>query len=150
MGTTLLLLLVVIPLVELALLVELGRQTSTLVAVGWVVTSGIIGWWLCKSQGIQTYRRIRREAAAGQLPAAALIDGLLILIAGALLMTPGILTDLLGISLLVPGSRALFRNMLLKKVRRHVEAAVYTRPNEAPDPDGDILEGEVVAHNDEG
>jgi UPF0716 protein FxsA len=146
-----LLLMLVLPLVELALLVELGRRTSTLAAVGWVLVSGIVGWWLCKSQGLSTYRRIRQQSATGKLPTEALVDGLLILIAGVLLVTPGILTDLFGFSLVVPGSRTFFRNRLIRRMQRHVQQVIFPGNHEPPpnQEDDDLLEGTVVLEEED-
>jgi len=109
----LILLFVVLPLTELFLLLEFARRTSPLSAMLLVVLTGLVGYWLAQSQGLRTYRRIQSDLFAGKLPTDALLDGMMIFLAGAFLLTPGILTDLVGFSLLVPVSRGYYRRLIL-------------------------------------
>jgi UPF0716 protein FxsA len=112
MFLRLLLLFTVVPLVELFLLVKLGTVVGVGPTIALVIFTGVLGAWLARQQGLGVLRRLRAELAAGRLPAGALIDGLLILVAGAVLLTPGLLTDALGFVLLVPPSRAVVRRMV--------------------------------------
>ncbi len=91
----LLLLFIFVPLVELALLLYLADTTSWQLTLGLVVATGVFGTALARSQGWRAWSRIRDELAAGRMPAEPLLDAVLIFVAGALLLTPGILTDLL-------------------------------------------------------
>lgn len=116
----LLLLFTVVPLVELALLVWIGRQTSVLFTVALVLVTGVVGAALAKFQGWQTWWRIKLQLASGKVPGSALLDGLMILIAGVLLITPGILTDLVGFALLTPPVRAILRVRLAAWLTRRV------------------------------
>ena len=68
-----------------------------------------MGWYLAKSQGLSILAKIQSEMAAGRVPTAELVDGLLVLIGGIVLLTPGLLTDLVGFALMVPGIRAILR-----------------------------------------
>jgi UPF0716 protein FxsA len=113
MVLRLLLLFVLVPLVELALLLYLADASSWQFTLLLVITTGVIGTLLARAQGWRTWTRIREELAAGRMPTDALLDGVLIFIAGALLLTPGILTDLFGISLLVPRCRDYYRRRLV-------------------------------------
>jgi UPF0716 protein FxsA len=96
---------VAVPLVEMALLVRLGTWFGFWPTVGLVLATGALGAALARQQGVRIVRRIQAELAVGQMPAAHLLDGLLILIGGILLLTPGVLTDLAGLLLLAPPSR---------------------------------------------
>jgi len=113
----LLLLFCLVPLVELVLLLQLADATSWQATLLLVIVTGIVGAALARYQGFQVVRRVQSQLSAGELPAAALWDGLLILIAGALLLTPGILTDVVGFALLVPFCRSLLRRYLGRRFR---------------------------------
>jgi UPF0716 protein FxsA len=113
MVAKLLLLFILVPLVELALLLYLADVSSWQFTLLLVITTGVTGTLLVRSQGWRTWARIREELAAGRMPADSLLDGVLIFVAGALLLTPGILTDLVGILLLVPWCRNYFRRWLV-------------------------------------
>lgn len=115
------LLFTIVPLVELYLLIVLGRHLGPLPTVALVLLTGALGAALARSQGLATLARVRTEMAEGGLPADALVDGLMILIAGAVLLTPGLLTDLLGFFLLVPYGRNLIRRAVKERMRRAVE-----------------------------
>jgi UPF0716 protein FxsA len=119
MFARLLLLFTVVPIVELLLLVELGRHIGLATTLAIVLGTGVLGAALARWQGLTTLRRIQAEMEAGRVPTGPLIDGLLILIAGAVLLTPGLLTDLLGFALLVPATR--------RAVRRAVSRAIRSR-----------------------
>jgi UPF0716 protein FxsA len=110
----LLLLFTVVPLVELLLLIKIGGLIGVVPTIGIVLATGILGAWLTKLEGLKTLRGIREDLASGRMPADRLVDGLLILVAGAVLLTPGLLTDACGFFLLVPASRRMVRLALVK------------------------------------
>lgn len=114
----LLLLFTIVPAIELALLIEIGRRIGTLPTLGLIVLTGLLGATLARYQGIAVLRRMQEEVAEGRLPAASLIDGAIILIAAALLVTPGILTDAVGFALLIPLTRAGIRRLLGRWIER--------------------------------
>jgi UPF0716 protein FxsA len=116
----LLLLFIVVPAVELALLIELGSRIGTLATLGLIAATGVVGAALARSQGVSVLRQVQRELAEGRLPAGALVDGAIIVVAGALLMTPGVLTDALGFLCLLPG----FRHRIKRALWRRFESAV--------------------------
>ena len=99
------LLFTVVPLVELALLLALAQRTGWQFALVLVLVTGVVGAALARWQGLHCVRRLQDQLAAGQLPADPIMDGLMILVAGALLITPGMLTDLVGFALLTPAVR---------------------------------------------
>jgi len=109
MFLKLLLLFILTPILEMGILIELGKRFGTLYTIGLIVITGIIGASLAKSQGVQIYKNLQASLLNGELPHNHLIEGLLILIGGALLITPGILTDSLGFLLVLPWTRKLIR-----------------------------------------
>ncbi len=109
----LLLLFILVPFVELWLLLWLADRTSWQHTLVLVIVTGIVGSLLARSQGWRTYTRIQRELAAGHVPGESLVDALMIFVAGALLLTPGILTDVFGLSLLIPFCRRFYRRRLV-------------------------------------
>ena len=108
----LLILFIVVPLVELAFLDWLSDRTSLWATVLIVLVTGFAGAALARRQGLETWRRIHRELATGQTPAADLLDGVLILLAGAVLITPGLITDACGFALLIPAIRQHLRRWI--------------------------------------
>ncbi len=118
MFVRLLLLFTIVPLVELFLLVKLGTVVGVGPTVALVIFTGILGAWLARQQGLGVLQRLSEDLAKGRLPAEALIDGLLIVVAGAVLLTPGLLTDALGFLLLVPRTRAAVRRLVAARFAR--------------------------------
>lgn len=109
MFVLILLLLTVVPLVELALLFWVADVTDWTLTLAIVIFTGILGAALAKHQGLQVWRRIQDQISKGKPPTNELLDGLMILFAGAFLLTPGILTDCVGFFLLTPIGRKLLR-----------------------------------------
>ena len=101
----LLLLFTALPLIELFILLKVGAAIGLLNTVLLVITTATLGAILARRQGIDTLHRIRQQLGNGALPAEELIDGLLILIAAVVLITPGLLTDTFGFLLLIPQTR---------------------------------------------
>lgn len=102
----------VVPLVELWLLIRIGEWLGAFPTVLLVAATGFIGVLLVKAQGLLTLRRIGVELERGTIPADSLLDGLLILLGGAFLLTPGIITDILGFSMVLPFTRELVKKVV--------------------------------------
>ena len=105
MVLRLFLLFTIIPVIELWLLIKIGSIMGPFAAVALVIGTGIAGASLAKIQGLQTFLKIREGMEQGVAPTEELIDALMILVAGIVLVTPGLLTDCMGILLLIPASR---------------------------------------------
>ncbi len=116
----LLLLFTLVPLIELVLLIKLGELTGVWTTLGIVILTGIIGAYLARREGIKAWRRLEKSMREGVSPADELIEALLILIAGAVLITPGLLTDLFGFGLLIPPVRKWVRNRLSRHFRSRI------------------------------
>ncbi|MEE2957872.1 MAG: FxsA family protein [Actinomycetota bacterium] len=110
----------VTPVVELWVIVQVASSTGVLNAVGLLVLVSVVGAWLVKREGLGILRRIGEETAAGRIPGKEIVDGLLVLFAGALMLTPGFVTDALGMSLLFPPTRALVRAVATRRFARSV------------------------------
>ncbi len=116
----LLLLFILVPTVELALLIEIGRRIGTLPTLGLIAVTGTVGASLARWQGLSIWRQMHSELAGGKLPTGPVVDGVIILVAGALLITPGVLTDVFGFLCLIPG----FRRLIKSTLRRRFEQAL--------------------------
>lgn len=116
MFLRLLLLFTLVPLLELFLLVKLGTLIGVGATVLIVIATGILGASLARWQGLAVLRRLSEDLSQGRLPADALLDGLLIFIAGAVLLTPGLITDALGFFLLLPAGRAVVRKTVAARL----------------------------------
>ena len=115
MYRRLLILFIIVPLVELYLLAIVGGRVGLPATILLVVLTGAWGAYLAKSQGLSILAKIQFETSAGRVPTAELLDGLLVLIGGVVLLTPGLLTDLVGFLLMVPSFRAIIRNRVKAK-----------------------------------
>lgn len=119
-----------VPLTELYLLIKIGGAIGALNTILLLLATGLFGAALARLQGLRTLRQIFYNLSQGILPTEELIDGFLIFSAGVLLITPGVLTDLAGILLLLPHTRALFKRWLRRKLNRMVASGdlrVYYR-----------------------
>lgn len=121
MFIRLLILFTCIPLLEIYVLLEAGRQIGLSATILLILLTGIAGAWLARTQGIEILRRIQLEMAAGRMPAVALLDGAMVLIGGVLLLTPGFCTDLVGFTFLAPFSRPFWRDLLSRWMQKNVE-----------------------------
>lgn len=110
-----LLLIIFVPLIELGLLLELTKRTNLWTTIAVVITTGVVGMSLVRWQGLRAWRDIQTQLASGRSPSQSIISGVMILIAGAFLLTPGLLTDTVGFSLLVPAVRSRIARHMQKK-----------------------------------
>ncbi len=116
----LLLLFVVVPLVELYVIIQVGQAIGAWWTIGLLLLDSILGSLLLRAQGRTTWRRFRAALAAGRVPARETVDGALVILGGALMLTPGFVTDAFGILLLLPPSRAFARRGILRGTRTRV------------------------------
>ena len=117
----LIILFTVVPLIELALLIKLGNVIGLWPTILIVIGTGVLGAALARSQGTQVVSAIRAELAEGRPPTESLLNGLLVLVGGVVLLTPGLLTDLLGFSLLVPSTRNWFKRKLQGRLKKYAQ-----------------------------
>lgn len=138
----LVLLFIAVPLVELYVIVETARSIGTLETIGLLIVVSVVGAWMVKAQGLAVLWRIRSRLQEGQIPGRELVDGGLVLLAGALMLTPGFVTDAVGLLLLFPPARMAIRPLLIRRFRHRV---TYLGPG-ADGPrtihDTDLADGE--------
>ena len=103
------------------MLIKVGTYIGTARTIALVVLTGVLGAWMAREQGLRVVREFNDAIQRGDMPANPLIDGLLIVVGGVLLVTPGILTDIVGFILVIPQSRRLIRTWLEKYLRTRVD-----------------------------
>lgn len=114
----LILLFLLTPAIELGLLIQVDRFIGFWPTIGLIVGTGLAGSYLARREGLSAWQRLNRRLAEGGLPGKELIDGVIILVAGALLITPGVLTDFIGFIGLIPFTRIPIRNYALKRLKK--------------------------------
>ena len=141
----LLFLFVVVPLVELWLLFKLSGLFGFWTTIGVVLLTGLVGAALARWQGWMTLERIQQDLRQGVVPTGRLGDGAMILVAGAFLITPGVITDVVGLALLLPPVRLGVRMLLQAWIAKNVRVETHTVWREAPGVDpSQVVEGEVI------
>ncbi len=114
----LLLLFVIVPIAELYTIIKVGGAIGFLNTLGIIIAVAVIGSWLVKREGLRVWTKFNEAIAHGRVPTREIVDGVLILGAGALLLTPGFLTDVFGVLMLFPPTRLMFRSYLLRRAKR--------------------------------
>jgi UPF0716 protein FxsA len=126
MFAYLFLLLTLLPIIEILVLVKVGQLTEWWVPILWVIGMGLAGLTVVRWQGLRAFRQVREETRSGRMPADQFVDGLLRLLAGFLLIFPGVLTDVAGFALLIPPLRQLIKRGAKAWMRRHLEVRIGT------------------------
>ncbi len=130
----LILIFTLVPIIELALLIKIGQYIGVGYTLAIVILTGVAGAFLARSQGFTTLRRIQDDVNRGIMPTEEIFNGVMILLGGMLLLTPGLLTDLIGFMVLIPLTRHLIKVRLRKKIEMLIdEGKIITitpfRPN---------------------
>lgn len=141
MFARLLFLFIVVPVAELYLLVQVGSRIGLMPTLGLIVLTGFVGATLARWQGLSILSKIQNELRSGRPPALEMLEGAMIVIGGIVLLTPGILTDLFGFSLLVPG----IRKSLAKKIQNNFSKSFTTfsphsKSSNFKRPDDDVID----------
>ena len=148
MFVKLLMLFTIVPVVELYILVKVGQEIGTMNTVALVIITGIAGASFAKSQGAQIISKIHRSLSQGQMPGKELLQGAMILAGGILLLTPGFLTDLLGLSMLIPFTRKLYADMTLAYFKKKFQTGQwqYSTHSAYTETDDDDNDEEIIQH----
>ena len=115
--------LVVVPLVEIYVLVQVGQVIGALPTIALLVVMSLLGAWLLRREGARTWQAFRAAMGSGRVPAKEVADGALVIFGGALLLTPGFATDLFGLLCVLPPTRAVLRRTITGLVRRRLGVA---------------------------
>jgi UPF0716 protein FxsA len=130
----LVLLFVVVPIAELAVIIQVGQALGFWLTLALLIADSILGSVLMRSQGRAVWRRFNEALQAGRPPAREVLDGVLVIFGGALLLTPGFISDFLGLFLLLPPTRAIVRGVLARRLTHRIVASM-TMPR-GPSPFG--------------
>src|SRR5215217_6908901 len=124
MPLLLVLLFIVVPIAELAILIQVGQLIGIWWTIALLVVDAVLGSMLARSQGRSAWRRFNLAVQSGRPPAREVLDGVLVLFGGALLLTPGFLSDILGLFLLLPPTRAVVRRVLVRRFAGRMVASM--------------------------
>lgn len=139
----LILIFVVVPIAELYVIYKVGDAIGVLWTLGLLVADSLIGSWLLRSQGRAVWSRFTAAMNAGRIPHREVVDGVLVIFGGAFLITPGFITDVIGLFLLLPPTRAIARRSLMRGVGARFIPGVRV-PRSGRDWD---VEGTAVEHD---
>ncbi|EOX1596986.1 FxsA family protein [Vibrio cholerae] len=155
MFPILLFLFIAVPVIEIALFIQVGGVLGVWPTIALVLLTAIVGASLVRSQGLQMLLTVQQRLAQGQLPAQQILEGVMLAVAGVLLLTPGFFTDILGMLVLLPAPRAYFAKQLMSRVvvgNIHASGAGFEQPNPFHDranPNGTTYEGEFERKDDQ-
>ena len=146
---------IAIPVIEIYLLIKVGG----IIGAGWtifiVIGTAVLGASLLRQQGLATWTRLNQSIAQGQLPPTILVEGILLLLSGAFLLTPGFFTDAIGFLFLTPVVRKFFAAYLLRKSMFMASSSMYSsqttysRSSTKPSVDNNVIEGEYEERKDD-
>ena len=144
----LLFLFIAVPIAEISLLIRVGGTIGVLNTIGFVIFTAVLGAYLVRQQGFATINKLQQETNAGRVPAMQIAEGVALLFAGAVLMTPGFITDSLGFAMLIPPLRQAFIAWAAKNLFKGSITPVYSNsgsPMQQPGHHGDVIEGEYTS-----
>ncbi|WP_226583661.1 FxsA family protein [Halobacillus litoralis] len=122
----LLLFILIVPALEIGLLIWAGNWFGPWWVILLIISTGVLGAWLAKQQGLETINNVQRSVQQGQMPQTALLDGACILVGGAVLLTPGFITDAIGFILLLPATRAPVKRLLERGIQKAMKKGTVT------------------------
>jgi UPF0716 protein FxsA len=131
----------VVPIVEIYVLIQVGQVIGPWWTVLLLVADSLFGSWLLKREGVRAWRALQAALTEARMPARELADGALIVLGGALMISPGFVTDVFGLFAILPFTRPLARRLLAGFVARRIGVA---RDARRPGPPNDVVRGEVV------
>ncbi len=136
-----------IPIVEMYLLIEVAKRIEALPTILLVMLTAVLGVSLIRQQGLSTLTKGIRRLNQAEIPAAEIIEGVLLAVAGAFLITPGFLTDFIGFMIIIPITRRITALMLLKRMAARADfrrngSDLRGRSNKTRDASGSVIEGE--------
>ena len=147
MPLLLVVLFIVIPIAELALIIQVGQAIGVWWTIALLIADSVLGSLLMRSQGRAVWRRFNAVLRSGRAPAREVADGVLVIFGGALLLTPGFITDVFGVLFLLPPTRALIRRVFLRQAMRRITVTMATGPRMPPRRGGrrdDDIDGSAV------
>jgi UPF0716 protein FxsA len=151
MTVLLVLLFILVPIVEVYLIIQVGQVIGPWWTIALLIGISVLGSYLIKREGRRAWQALQSAMASGRLPDRELLDGGLLLVGGTLLLTPGFVTDIVGLLFVLPFTRPAVRSVARRLIRRRVEAAV-ARGAASYGPGGgrasQVIQGEVIDGDD--
>jgi UPF0716 protein FxsA len=144
MAFLLVALFIIIPIAELAVIIQVGQAIGVWWTIGILVLDSILGSMLMRSQGRTSWRRFNEAVGLGRIPAREVADGVLVIFGGALLLTPGFITDIFGLLFLLPPTRAVIRRVFLRQAMRRITVSMASLPTRRAPRHDDDIEGAAV------
>jgi UPF0716 protein FxsA len=135
---------IIVPIAELAVIIQVGQIIGVWWTIGILILDSILGSMLMRSQGRVAWRRFNEAVGTGRIPAREVADGVLVIFGGALLLTPGFITDIAGILFLLPPTRALIRRLFLREAMRRITVSMANVQVRRPPMRDDDIEGTAV------
>ncbi len=146
----------IVPFFEIWLLIKVGGQIGALPTMLLVVLTAVLGAFLLRQQGLSTLARFQQNLNSGQLPAKEIVEGMVLLVGGALLMTPGFFTDALGFICLFPLTRSLMLKYLVQRTQVYMQSRTvnfsqdgFQQTHSRAQQNNNDIEGEVVRRHDD-
>jgi UPF0716 protein FxsA len=141
-----------VPVIELWLLIRVGSIIGVFPTIGVVILTGIVGAWMARIQGLSVISELNTSVAQGKVPGRELINAVLVFVGGALLLTPGFVTDILGFSMIMPGTRGVISAFLMSYFSKKVQSGnmnfTYYSNNasqkESKYDDGKVIDAERI------
>jgi UPF0716 protein FxsA len=134
----LLLIFIVVPIAELAVIIQVGQEIGVWWTIAILILDSVLGALLMRSQGRLAWRRFNETLQAGRPPAREVLDGVLVIFGGAFLLTPGFITDIFGVIFLLPPTRAIVRRLLVRRFSDRMIVAARTRAGTWSSRPGDV------------
>jgi UPF0716 protein FxsA len=135
---------IVVPIAELAVIIQVGQAIGVWWTIAILVLDSILGSLLMRSQGRAAWRRFNEAVRLGRVPAREVADGVLVIFGGALLLTPGFLSDIFGLLFLLPPTRAIIRRVFLRQAMKRIAVSMTGARTPRPNGRDDDLEGTAV------
>jgi UPF0716 protein FxsA len=144
MPILLIALFILVPIAELAVIIQVGGAIGVWWTIALLIADSLLGSLLMRSQGRAVWRRFNQTLQAGRAPAREVADGVLVIFGGALLLTPGFLTDIVGLVFLLPPTRALIRRVFLRQAMKRITVTMVGTPAPRNGRRSDDVEGTAV------
>ena len=136
---------ILVPIAELAVIIQVGQSIGVWWTIAILIADSVLGSLLMRSQGRASWRRFNETLGAGRIPGREVADGVLVIFGGALLLTPGFLTDIVGLLFLIPPTRAVIRRVFLRRAMKRITVSMAgARMPPSGARRGDDVEGTVV------
>ena len=135
---------ILVPIAEIYVLIQVGQVIGPWWTILLLIADSVLGSWLLKREGVRAWTAFRVALGEGRMPARELADGILIVVGGTLMISPGFVTDVFGVLLILPFTRPIGRRLLARVLARRLDFVPGPGQANRPGPVGDVVQGDVV------